>query len=650
MTSLDEPAYTLVDPGLLKSCINSTHAKNTAFLITTHGEIISSQTAKSTGTTGLAMLYSGVPITVNYSDQSVNDQVLEILDKEKHFAAIQSITNIKGVNPELHAMATAMKARDKMHKSERNSSVDEQAKDSWRSHYFSQAFPFTKIPESVTDLAKLEHPNKRYTLRTFSDTTDDDDVAPVGLLLRHDDPKNAEVAHGNFEFKMNLFVPLPSGFDFTASIRKMSHVVEVTKSNAKDALSRIGPEVVFGQGAKHVLNPDLPDCILDNWTILLLPCGKYKGKELHSHVMLPYRFHTLSGINCVVFDLWHLLCYQKKDSYSQNGLSMTTTQDYMNLLNLLGIHTVIGVDLTCNVVGTQEGGWPSLTIEQLNSNHTFQEHYFEWVSARHSERLSEDYLPHLYACKIELNTCINFIEDHTVDQVLESLHPHIVLSHTVAYRGSSSFIESYRALSNFTKALLARKDDRHYLRLTTTPGHMETTRSTQPHDRLETNELTYQAIERLDKLIKHAYKENELTAHHIEPLQKALKTGGIRFDFTPDMKGHLDPESGDLTSKYKQISKHIADEEKTYGGVASKTYLSDKKEAARQHEKQIELQRADGTLFGGPGAKSKKPGGGGSRNKRRTRRHRLKKRMSKRSLTSRNNRRLRKRSHTRRRR
>ena len=69
-----------------------------------------------------------------------------------------------------------------------------------------------------------------------------------------------------------------------------------------------------------------------------------------------------------------------------------------------------------------------------------------------------------------------------------------------------------------------------------------------------------------------------------------------------------------------------------------------------ESQKQIELQRADGTLFGGPGAKSKKPGGGGSRNKRRTRRHRLKKRMSKRSLTSRNNRRLRKRSHTRRRR
>lgn len=639
MTSLDVPAYTLVDPGLLKSCINSTDAKNTAFLITTHGEIISSQTAKSTGTTGLAMLYSGVPITVNYSDQSVNDQVLEILDKEKHFAAIQSITNIKGVKPELHAMATAMKARDKMHKSERNSSVDEQAKDSWRSHYFSQAFPFTKIPESVTDLAKLEHPNKRYTLRTFSDTTDDDDVAPVGLLLRHDDPTNAEVAHGNFEFKMNLFVPLPSGFDFTASIRKMSNVVEVTKANAK----RIGPEVVFGQGAKHVLNPDLPDCILDNWTILLLPCGNPKSRDVHSYVMLPYRFHTLSGIKCVVFDLWHLLCYQKKDSYSQNGLSMTTTQDYMDLLNLLGIHTVIGVDLTCNVVGTQEGGWPSLTIEQLNSDHTFQERYFEWVSARHSERLSADYLPHLYACKIELNTCINFIEDHTAAQVLESLHPHVVLSHTVAYRGSSSFIESYRALSNFTKALLAHKEDTHYLRLTTTPGRMKTISSTQPRHRLETNELTYQAINTLDTLIKHAYEENKLSTRDIETLQMALKTDGIRFDFTPVMKGHLDPTSGDLTSNYKQISKHIAEEEKTYGGVASKTYLSDTKKAALTREAQIELQRAAGTAF-------QTSGGGGSRNKRRTRRHRLKKRTSKRSLTSRNNRRLRKRSHTRRRR
>jgi hypothetical protein len=190
---------------------------------------------------------------------------------------------------------------------------------------------------------------------------------------------------------------------------------------------------------------------------------------------------------------------------------------------------------------------------------------------------------------------------------------------------------------------------------------METTRSTQSHHRLETNELTEQAIVTLDKLIKHAYKENELTAHDIETLQRALKTGGIRFDFTPDMKGHLDPESGDFTSKYKKISEHIKEEADKYGGVASKTYLSDTKEAARQLGKQIELQRADGTLFGGPDlttgitpaqqrAQSKKPGGGGSRNKRRTRRHRLKKRTSKRSLTSRNNRRLRKRSHTRRRR
>jgi hypothetical protein len=406
MTSLDRPrpAYTLVDSQLLLLCINSISAQKTALLITTHGEIISDQTVTSPSTE-LAMLYSGVPITVNYSDQSVNDQVLEVLDTGRHFAAIQAIGTTQDVKSELHAMATAMRQRDKMHTSTRNPSIDEQAKDSWRSHYFSQSFPFTKIPDGIPNLRSIQHPNKRYTLRTFSDTMPEDDnedekhpassLEKKGrLVLQYDDPKYAEVAHGNFEFKMNLFVPLPSGWDFNMHIQSMqAHGVGiVTKQNVSSVLQHIASQSgsILGQGANHVLNPHLTDCILDNWNIILLPCGNLKSREMRSYVMLPYRLHTLSGINCVVFDLWHLLCYQGKDSYSQNGLSMTTTSDYMQLLSQVNILFVMGVDLTCNVVGTQEGGWPSLTIQQLQSNHHFQEHFFELVTTRHSLKVSED--------------------------------------------------------------------------------------------------------------------------------------------------------------------------------------------------------------------------------------------------------------------
>jgi len=707
MTSLDRPAYTLVDPDLLKSCINRHDAKKTVLFITTHGEIITSDTVTSMQSgTQLAMLYSGVPITVNYSAQSVNDQVLEVLDTGGHFDAIQRIRAIQDVKKELHAMATVMKKNDTMHTSERNSSVDEQAKDSWRSHYFSQAFPFTKIPEhlssSLSELSKIDHPNKRYTLRTFSDTRpeDDDDDKPahasdslekrgrLGSKSQYDDPKSAEVAHGDFEFKMNLFVPVTSFVTFDKDIRSIKGVHIITKDNAKTGI--VKPETVFGQGAKHVLNPDLEDCILDNWSIILLPCGNLKSKEERAYAMLPYRFYTLSGNKCVVFDLWHLLCYQGSDSYSQNGLSMTTTRDYMGLLNHLNIQFVMGLDLTCNVIGTKEGGWPTLTLKQLNADHTFQEAFFEWVQPRHSERLTEDYLPHLYACKVELNKCINFIEDHTANQILESLHPHVVFSHTVAYRGSSSFIETYRALSNFTKALMDHaQEDRKYLCLTSTPGHMRTARSEEGAHRLETTVLGDSVIEQIDMLIKHPYDESKLKPRDIEELQRFLIETGIRFDFTPVKKGEID------TAKYKKISDHIAEEARTYGGVASKAYRSDERAKEATRDLQLQLQRASGEVHGGPAlltgitpdqerdaeakiladiaaAKTRRqdrrdvikrwrealrphplPGKkGGSRNKRKTRRHRLNKRLSKRSGngTSQRKRKSRKRAHTRRRR
>ncbi len=712
MTSLKSPAYTLVDSDLLKSCINGHDAEKTVLFITTHGEIITSDPVTfAPSDTQLAMLYSGVPITVNYSHQSVNDQVLEVLD-DGHFDAIQRITAIQHVKNELQAMSTIMRERDTMHTSERNSSVDEQAKDSWRSHYFSQAFPFTKIPEilsssPLSELSKIDHPNKRYTLRTYSDTRpeDADDNKPahaldslekrgrLGSKAQYDDPKDAEVAHGDFEFKMNLFVPVTSFVTFDKDIRSIKGVHIITKDNAKQMLpGTVKPETVFGQGAKHVLNPDLEDCILDNWSIILLPCGNLESKEERAYAMLPYRFYTLSGNNCVVFDLWHLLCYQGPNSYSQNGLSMTTTRDYMDLLNRLNIQFVMGVDLTCNVIGTKEGGWPSFTLKQLNADHAFQEHFFDWVTTRHSIRLSEDYLPHLYACKVELNNCINFIEDHTANQVLESLHPHIVFSHTVAYRGSSSFIETYRALSNFTKALMDhRQGDHQYLCLTTTPGHMSTAGS-KAGDRLETKVLGDRDIEQFDRLIKHPYNERNLKPRDIEDLQRFLIETGIRFDFTPVKKGEID------TAKYKKISDHIEEEARTYGGVASKAYRLDERAKEATRDLQLQLQRASGEVHGGPAlltgitpdqerdavakiladiaaAKTRRqavlkarqdvikrwrealrplpPGKkGGSRNKRKTRRHRLNKRLSKRSGngTSRRNHKSRKRAHTRRRR
>jgi hypothetical protein len=713
MTSLNKPAYTLVDSDLLKSCINGHDAKKTVLFITTHGEIITSDPVTfAPSDTQLAMLYSGVPITVNYSHQSVNDQVLEVLD-DGHFDAIQRITAIQHVKNELQAMSTIMRERDTMHTSERNSSVDEQAKDSWRSHYFSQAFPFTKIPNPLSssplsELSKIDHPNKRYTLRTYSDTRpeDDNDDKPHApdslekrgkLVSQYDDPKDAEVAHGNFEFKMNLFVPVTSFVNFNKHIKHIQarygvHIV--TKDNAKIMSTSIRPETVFGQGAKHVLDPELEDCILDNWNIMLLPCGNLESKEERAYAMLPYRFYTLSDNKCVVFDLWHLLCYQGPNSYSQNGLSMTTTRDYMDLLHRLNIQFVMGVDLTCNVIGTKEGGWPSFTLKQLNADHTFQDHLFDWVTTRHSVRLSEDYLPHLYACKVELNNCINFIEDHTANQVLESLHPHIVFSHTVAYRGSSSFIETYRALSNFTKALMDHaQDDRKYLCLTSTPGHMETAKPSHSMHRLVTNTLSDEEIRDLDRRIKHPYNESELKSRDIEELKGFLITKGIRFDFTLVKKGEID------TAKYKKISEHIAEESENYGGVASKTYLLKERAKEAALEREIQVQRAAGTVYGGPDLltgitpdqqrdaeakiladiaaaktrrqavlKARRDGikrwrealrphplpdnKGGSRNKRKTRRHRLNKRLSKRSGngTSRRNHKSRKRAHTRRRR
>jgi hypothetical protein len=142
------------------------------------------------------------------------------------------------------------------------------------------------------------------------------------------------------------------------------------------------------------------------------------------------------------------------------------------------------------------------------------------------------------------------------------------------------------------------QEDRKHLCLTSTPGHMRTARSEEVAHRLETNVLGDRDIEQIDRLIKHPYAEDKLSIHDIEELQKFLKLHGIRFDFTPVAKGHLDPVSGDLTSKYTKIAQHLAEEATT--GVASKTYRLDDRAKRAELEHQLQLQRASGILHGAP--------------------------------------------------
>ena len=605
--SLDQPGYKYCPPGFIKHCINPKNVGNAFMLIATHGEIISGISIADCPFT-MAMCYSGVAITVNYADDDVNKQVLDILDKSKHFDTVCKLnpTNFPAIKSELAALSHEIKIKDSQHRApSTNSSEENQVKDSARSWFWSQSFPFTKI-QKVSGRISIEHPNKRYTLRTLN--FDDADGHRI------DDPAGTEVAHGDYEFKMNLFIPMEHT-TFETHIRGLEtdhQIVIVDSTNVKSIINGIkGIDIatVFGQSAHHVLNPDLPDNILTHWKIILIQVG---SRVTPGYLMLPYRKIILSGRECVVFDVWHILCYQNASSYSQNGLSMTTTRDYMELIHLLGIKLLMGVDLTCNVIGTVDGGWPSLTYDQIVKDYEFQEHFFEWDTARHSRRLDRDLFPHMYATKIELNKFLAFMEDN-LQQVSESIHPHLVLAHASnsVYNDNESFSELYNALYEFVKRLS----------VSTQLGPNETRDRECRYLRLIMKDPAKKRIPMDSTQIEHFFSlipPTNPNHTHIRQLCQYVKESGIRFDLTLEQRSRIS-QSGHLAGTYTGIVKHFIKEEKEIE--------EERKEAARLHNK-----------------------GGGSRNKRRTRRHRLKKRTSKRSLTSRNNRRLRKRSHTRRRR
>jgi hypothetical protein len=79
----NSPGYTLLDGNLLREVINPETRTNAFMLITPHGEIIhDSRPVRNVPV--LAMCYSGVPLTVNYSDNDENDRVLGIVDDNLH--------------------------------------------------------------------------------------------------------------------------------------------------------------------------------------------------------------------------------------------------------------------------------------------------------------------------------------------------------------------------------------------------------------------------------------------------------------------------------------------------------------------------------------------------------------------------------------
>ena len=407
-----------------------------------------------------------------------------------HFKTIVALDpgNPYSIHKELISLASAIKRGDVVHEksiSSIRSVKPSKVTDSHKSFLFSQSFPVTKMITGNGDiipLRSIEHPNKRYTLRA------DDDIIP-------------EIASGNFEYKINLVIQNPfykkertgiSGITTTYNSRRSAagtttslkthierraaangssiafqeyieslaqepKIIVVTRENCHTHRHIIGN--VVGMYVELILGENSE--ILKFWKgVILIPVqSRGTSREVVSYYMLPYRFRKLSGIHCVVFDLWHILSYiSQKSEYSVRGLTMTTTRDYMNLLRMIGIQLVVGVDLTCNVPGTENGAWPLLTYDLIIKNLRFQELFFQNIgNARmHSARLNPTYdlLPQFLHASTELNTFLDEIKKaSTVHQILESIHG---MGRLVPRRGrkfSSNDTESYIALYEYVRRL-----------------------------------------------------------------------------------------------------------------------------------------------------------------------------------------------------
>lgn len=255
------------------------------------------------------------------------------INNPNHFKKIIALDpgNPDSIHKELVSLASAIKRGDIHHSnsiSRIRTVVPGQVNDSRKSRLFSQSFPVTKMIDDrggLIPLRSINHPNKRYTLRA------DDDTIP-------------EIARGNFEYKISLFIQNPfykrtatAGLSTIQQFQTQPSAVHDTGSNSNALFQRyiemlqtrgeirhvtrdnlqyhqdvIG-DVVGGRYVGLILGQDSE--ILKFWKgVILIPVQQKrqvgtKSRRAVSYYMLPYRFRKLSGIPCVVFDLWHILSY-----------------------------------------------------------------------------------------------------------------------------------------------------------------------------------------------------------------------------------------------------------------------------------------------------------------------------------------------------
>jgi len=188
---MDTPGYTFYHPDLLKAVITPENQTKAFMLITPHGEIIYDAPAVRNQPV-LAMCYSGVPLTVNYSSNDENVRVLGIVDdnlhstlREKsftkkskiseqlaadasrenphHFKRILELTpgNPNAIYQELQSLESAVKKGDTEHHDSKKMAAtgSSQVNDAHRSFLFSQSYPITKMVQVRVRVEKVMIPN-----------------------------------------------------------------------------------------------------------------------------------------------------------------------------------------------------------------------------------------------------------------------------------------------------------------------------------------------------------------------------------------------------------------------------------------------------------------------------------------------------------
>ena len=604
---MNVPGYTLLHAELLRAVISPENQTNAFMLLTPHGEVIYNSPPVGNQPV-LALCYSGVPLTVNYSNNDENVRVLGIVDDNLHstlrdksfdssstksssrdpskatlaklpesIAAVAARENPhhfrkiielkptdgKSVYEELQVLASAVKKGDTQHHDSKMmaSTGATKVSDAHRSFLFSHSYPITKMVgddgKTLIPLQNVVHPNKRYTLRV------DDDGFP-------------EVARGDFEYKMNLFLPIASRRKFEKHLEQLettAGIIIVTKENC----------LKYDSIVQNV-NGDFPDLILReqshilaSWNIMLLPVlpvaskskSSKKGHEDTKYYMLPYRIYKLSGVKCVAFDLWHILCYNDSGSaYSTGGLSMTQTDIYMNLLTILGIKLVVGIDLTCNVVGVDSGAWPLLTYDQIMRNLAFQESMLQSIGAIGGRPLSSrisielDLLPHFNHVVNELNGFLdNVTGSKTTAKILESIHSRGRIVPRREHRGFySNDTETYLALHEYMKRLCGHEAithdetfdrEQHCIMVVSKKKQTEKKSKSAATATATAEPLTNEEVCHLYRLV---VPHQHVTHTTIEQLRKYVKDNSIQFRLTEEatetFKQHFPSAEASVDKEY----------------------------------------------------------------------------------------------------